>query len=852
MQIKRLMFISFLLLNIESGFCADITWIGSTSNDVLTATNWNPNVVPGSTDTAIFSANGESLTPTLSDSPATDVNMGTLQFSDATSYNFTLQFAVSRQLHLQQIGVLNLGASNQFFSINGTNSILRFENNSSADSTQSGKVFYHITNVGRVRFANSATASNANIDLDASGGLLEFFSTSTAANAQITMTGNNATTTFFNNSTGGSAMIASTNNGNIVFTNTSKAQNVKIFADKTTLSFSGSSQANSAQITATNGSVVTFNGNSTANTSTIQANASSILFSGAASGADATINLQNHSQVFFNQNNTLATLCADSSSLVNLNSFQLVLGANNANSVIDGIINGIGGSLIKNGSGTLTLNGSNSFTGSTNILGGTLNGSGSVDGDLNIFSGATFAPGNQAIGTFNVGGNYTQNAGSILEASVDGTGQSNLVHAQGMANINGTLQIHSPDGLYRVGTPYLIVHGNEGRTGTFSSSSVDNPYFLPSLEYDATNVFLTLTTDFSNFTANQNQGNVANQIDQITQPDLSKQILINSLAALPTIQLQSSLAQFSGAQYVSLIQSCQFSNHRLIRRLNALNLLLPGCCDCASPLNFWAQFGAGRAFVSNSRRALGLKSSAWNINLGAFKCFNSNITIGLSIDYEFTRLNFNLGGDAKYHLTKGILFAIYQNPLFYTSIDLIGGGGHCQVKRLAYVGNKRLRPRSKPFLSNGTAYFELGKTFCFSQFACQPFLGLDSSNFWQTQVSERHGQVLNLKIHNKDFYALDSLLGFHSAGNFYGIEIETSVDWRHTLTHSKNDIRLHFKNFGGSFRSQGTKLCRNSVEGFLQAGKWLLPFMQIYGQLSGEKGSHFSDYQASVGLDAIY
>nr|WP_249274323.1 autotransporter outer membrane beta-barrel domain-containing protein [Parachlamydia sp. AcF125] len=837
---------------IQAAFCIEIPWTGGISEDALTTSNWDLNTLPGSDDTAVFSSSGFIFTPTLSGSPATDIRMGTLQFVDTACYNFILQFTTSRQFRLQQVGVANSGTSEQVFSIHGSNSIFRFENNSSADATQSGKIFYELTNVGRLRFANSATASNANINLKASGGLLEFFSTSTAGNAQITMTGDRSTATFFNNSRGGSATITSTDKGNIAFTNTSKAQNIRIFADKTTLSFKGASQANSAQVLAINGSRVTFSGNSMANTSTILTHASSVIFEETASGGEAAINLHSQSQLQFNQHNTLGSLSADSSSSIHLNAFQLSLGANHTDSTIEGTISGIGGSLAKKGSGRLILNGNHTFTGCTDIQGGTLAGTGSINGDLTIQTGAIFVPGNHMVGTFNIAGNYLQSAESVLAASIDGSGQSSLVDAQGLASINGNLNIHSPDGQYHVGTPYLIVRGQKGRNGTFSSCSVTNPYFLPSLEYDAAHVFLTLKTNFNPFAANQNQRNVARQIDQLLQPDYSQQALIHHLGTLTPGQLQKRLAQYSGAQYVSLIQSLQFSHHRLIQRLSALNLCLPVCCQGGSPLTFWAQGSGERGFISNSHRTPGLKSTTWNINLGGFKYLGLHLALGASVNYEFNQINFKLGGNAKVHQTQGILFALYQHPSFYALANLIGGGGNCKIKRLAFIKNERIRPSTNPFLANGAAYFELGKTFCASKVKWQPFLGLDLSYFHQQSSIERHGKILNLKILHKKLSTIKSRMGFHVRGDFDGLEIKVGFDWRYAFKGFQNEMRVQFKNFGDSFKVQGAPLHRHSFESFLQAKKQIFPGVQLYGQLAGEKGHCFSNYQASLGLNAFY
>jgi autotransporter-associated beta strand protein len=53
-----------------------------------------------------------------------------------------------------------------------------------------------------------------------------------------------------------------------------------------------------------------------------------------------------------------------------LGSNQLTVGSNNLSTTVSGVIRGTGGSLVKIGSGTLTLDGGNSYTGATVVTGG--------------------------------------------------------------------------------------------------------------------------------------------------------------------------------------------------------------------------------------------------------------------------------------------------------------------------------------------------------------------------------------------------------------------------------------------------------------------------------------------------
>ena len=82
-----------------------------------------------------------------------------------------------------------------------------------------------------------------------------------------------------------------------------------------------------------------------------------------------------------------------------------------ASSLLDG---GAGGGLTKQGTGTLYLNGTNTYLGLTTVSEGTLGGTGTVTGSISVANGATLAPGVAAGGTlfadenvsFQAGGNF--------------------------------------------------------------------------------------------------------------------------------------------------------------------------------------------------------------------------------------------------------------------------------------------------------------------------------------------------------------------------------------------------------------------------------------------------------------
>ncbi len=99
---------------------------------------------------------------------------------------------------------------------------------------------------------------------------------------------------------------------------------------------------------------------------------------------------------------------------------------------------GGGGGLIKTGTGTLSLNAANTFTGTTAVSAGILGGTGSVAGPLTVAATGVIAPGAGAVGTFSA--KATTLSGSYA-CEIDGAASDRLV-ADGTLNVSAaTLNI---------------------------------------------------------------------------------------------------------------------------------------------------------------------------------------------------------------------------------------------------------------------------------------------------------------------------------------------------------------------------------------------------------------------------
>lgn len=186
-------------------------------------------------------------------------------------------------------------------------------------------------------------------------------------------------------------------------------------------------------------------------------------------------------------NQTVAYLSGVAGSRVVLNGSALTL-ADDSSQTFSGSLSG-NGALIKQGTGTLTLNGvSSGFSGSTTVAGGTLavgdaanagavlggnvlvnalgtlRGHGTVSGDVS--SSGVVAPGG-SIGTLSVGGNYTQGSTGMLAIEVSPTDAAQL-RVGGAAALGGSLAIVFDPGTYTA-RRYTVLSAASGVTGRFAN-----------------------------------------------------------------------------------------------------------------------------------------------------------------------------------------------------------------------------------------------------------------------------------------------------------------------------------------------------------------------------------------------
>jgi fibronectin-binding autotransporter adhesin len=276
---------------------------------VAAQTTWE-----GTTSNYALSSNWNPASVPIGSTTAIFSTGGTARIIDLSSGHSVSAFQFDAAAPAYTFNAVN-GAGMSFFGagiVNNSASVQTFN----ADGINTG-----IGSASGFGFNNSATAGNAVFSLT-DGATISFHDTASAGTAQISVSG--------------------------VYTGS--------YTAPTVLNVYDSGRLGSATVTASNGALIDIKQDGRGEQArVILAGAESTLYVGLLTSSGTTVGS-----------------IEGATGKVILANKQLTVGGNNQSTTFGGVISGVGGSIVKEGSGTWTLSGTNTYSGGTTIKGGTL------------------------------------------------------------------------------------------------------------------------------------------------------------------------------------------------------------------------------------------------------------------------------------------------------------------------------------------------------------------------------------------------------------------------------------------------------------------------------------------------
>lgn len=510
----------------------------------------------------------------------------------------------------------------------------------------------------------------------------------------------------------------------------------------------------------------------------------------------------------------------------------------------DGVLSGAG-SLVKAGAGTLTLNGTNSYTGDTNVNAGTLLVNGTItsavlvalDGTLggtgmvgSVVNQGAVAPGNSTA-VLNIAGNYTQESGSTLNIQTDASGNCSSLNVIGIATINGGTVSVGTTGGYTTGTQYTFLTSGTLDVATDASIVTDSAFLTATLGYNAKDMWFSLAGNGRNYVDEahtRNQYDVANYLDAHRGDGSADfRTVLNALnlqsgdgarAAFDAMggEIHSGLATISiennerflrsisqQMQMHSMAQGLDFTGDRADPSLVYVSRVTSALDRRPNRLfgwTTWAEgYGVGASLAGNDN-ASGLGYSTAGLTVGMERQLDERTLLGFAGGYVNSHTTLQARNDGAE--INGGQFAAYLYREFGDGyMTGTAGYGHntFDVSRTIEFGDIDRAAASNYDGNNYSTYLEVGRNIRGRRLHYQPFAALEYIGVRQDAFTESGADSIDLDTQALNANAFRSLLGTRLLGCFRTqsdrlLTWNASVTWRHEFL---NDGRVLDASFVG-------------------------------------------------------
>lgn len=508
---------------------------------------------------------------------------------------------------------------------------------------------------------------------------------------------------------------------------------------------------------------------------------------------------------------------------------------------VSNVISGTGG-LIKQGAGTLTLSGANTYSGGTQIQTGTVVvsdpealGCGNVDNFATLDIGTT---------NLDVEGTYAQAAASTLKLTVNGPSSSGKVLAcDAVLDPASTVAVNVDNNVYiPSGATFKVVDtGGAGIGNVPATITSSNSHVTFTASGASNDLILTASRSangFSSLAQDSNAGAVGTVLDNITDPSGDMTAVLNTLEGLSNDQAAAALDTM-----VPAVDAGVFNNSSAmldnfigvsIERVKDVLRLAQNNADNAKTgfsagdeelLNgIWGK-GYG-SYLSQGKRKGIQGYDAWNSGtaLGIDRLFADVATVGISGGYAYGNVDSDANNASTYiNSAQTTLYAGYRNETYPFYVDASGsfawnwynGTRDIAVGAIQRTANASYDGQQYGACIDGGYDIDIYKEMKFT-----PLLSLQWTHLHLQSYTETEAGALNLKVKSQDYDILQSGLGASVSSpidlKWSTLTAEAHGKWLYDFIGDKVVSTSAFTGGGGAFKAEGV---RPAVSSFNIGGK---------------------------------
>ena len=585
---------------------------------------------------------------------------------------------------------------------------------------------------------------------------------------------------------------------------------------------------------------------------------------------------------------------------------NLTTGMNGNYSSLSGELSGYG-SLTKTGNGVLTLSANNTYTGNTNVNGGTLAVTADTSSSNFVVNNSAILSGNGTVGnttvknggviyptgtsTLNVDGNLTFENGSIYRLNANRLAQSGKIAVSGTASLDGNVEVKADNnGTWNETTNYEILTANN-ISGTFDGVSSDLAFLTPTLEYNQTGkVNLTLArNDVTNeevitqpttpvvpvtpTTPTKNLSRydkellpVTKALDNAEQQNISSmQDLFTVINGMNTTQAKDAYRQLLGTSLNNtntISNSLSTFNTNLFNRLSKINTVGMTGTNSGDEIligsdngkyNLWSRVLGGASKLNGDTLRSKVSSNSSGIQMGAEK-ISDDVIFGTSLAYISSDVNFK-NDEAKSDIDTYIL-GLYAQKTFtnnvFVNADVNVGQNKTQTSRTTPTNKAFSDPKSNTISTN----LEVGYKFDLSnQLYLKPSIIGGYTHLTQDAYSETGAGGANLSI---DKYNTNSSnLGVSlktqkvfAQNNKDFADVEFGIGYVEEFGDTNKALNATFASApsSGSFEINGIDKDENKFIASISTNYYLSSTSSLFASVNGAKNSDEESVNGVLGV----